>query len=173
MKTVQALFLMMFWLTATGIGSAEALMPLMPAKPVASQTVAFQAAGRDIAAVFSRLERPGEFALTITYWGPLTQEGPVNLWISLNGETREFITLHELANRHQTITLLSFHPIDPKADGPARLPLAPWERVDPGFFRNACYEPELGENHLEFIFFAHGRWDGNPEQHNANYTCSF
>lgn len=145
----------------------------LPADPVSEQTATFTAGRREVSVTFARLERPGEFSVTVKYWGPLTQEGPVNMWISLNGVTREMITLHELSDRRQTITLLSFHPIDPHAKGTALTPLPPTTIVDPDFFRQACYEAEFGQNQLEFIFFAHGRWDGDQNHNNANYSCRF
>ena len=39
------------------------------------------------------LRRPGEMALTVTYYGYLIQEGMVNFYINVNGETREFLTM--------------------------------------------------------------------------------
>ena len=120
------------------------------------------------------LERPGDFALTIIYWGQLTQAGPVNLWMNLNGVNREMIALNEMPDRRQRLTIYSSQPTTTDEEGKTRIrPLEAWERVDPDLFRNAAYYPQFGQNRLEFKFFVNGRWDGDPERDNGNYFCTF
>ena len=120
------------------------------------------------------LARPGEFMVTIDYFGYLTQEGMVNAWMSINGVQREFVTMKvELPNRHQKIRFLSFHPMTGKK-GPASLKkLEPSDVVDYLLFRNAPYYPQFGKFILEIKFFANGRWDGNANEGNKNFVFEF
>ena len=120
------------------------------------------------------LTRPGEFALNIEYFGYLTQEGPVNLFLLVNGVKREFLTLkEEMPNRHQRIRLISFHPTTSKAGPNALVKLAKHEVVDYLLFKNAPYYSQFGEVKIEMKFFAHGRWDGDGNRGNENYRFSF
>jgi len=146
------------------------------------ERVAFRQAARlvpldgDVEVTLDWLERPGEFALTIRYWGPLTQEGPVNVYLDLNGVRRTMVTLTELPNRHQMVKILSFQPTRVDADGRTALrPLAPGEIVDPELFRNAAWYPQFGANCLEFKFYVNGRWEGDPKSqaHNGNWRVTF
>ncbi len=120
------------------------------------------------------LKRPGELALTVEYFGYLTQEGMVNFYISVNGERREFITLRrETDNRAQKIKLLSFHPTK-KIENVNRLMKLPEETlVDSLLFRNVPYYKQFGEMTVEIIFFCHSRWDGDGNKNNDNYRFKF
>ncbi len=119
------------------------------------------------------LNRPGEFALTIHYFGYLTQEGPVNCWLEVNGIQREFVTLSELPDRSQQVKILSFHP-SVLEDGVNRLrELGKDEMVDYLLFRNAPYFPQLGNVKVALKFFANGRWDGDGNHENDNYRFEF
>jgi hypothetical protein len=117
------------------------------------------------------LRRPGEMALTITYYGYLTQEGMVNLYINVNGETREFLTMKkELQNRAQQIKLISFHPTT-NDNGVNRLSkLRKDTVVDSLLFKNAPYYSCFGDVNISFKFFANGRWDGDGTRNNENYN---
>ncbi|HAE39884.1 MAG TPA: hypothetical protein DCG57_14840 [Candidatus Riflebacteria bacterium] len=120
------------------------------------------------------LNRPGEMALTVTYYGYLTQEGMVNFYININGVQREFVTLkQEMKNRAQRIRLLSFHPTvkHKKANKLAELPSD--TVVDHMLFRNAPYYQQFGNCDVEIIFFANGRWHGDSSKDNANFRVSF
>jgi len=120
------------------------------------------------------LNRPGEMALTVTYYGYLTQEGMVNFYIDVNGERREFVTMkQEMKNRAQRIRLLSFHPTvkDKKVNRLAKLPND--TVVDHLLFRNAPYYQQFGSCNVEIIFFVHGRWHGDSTKNNANFCVSF
>lgn len=120
------------------------------------------------------LERPGEFALTIDYFGYLTQEGMANLYLEVNGSCREFLTMREeLPDRTQRIRILSFHPLKKKA-GPNMLkPLPKSSLVDHLLFANAPYYSELGKIHIEVKFFIHGRWDGDGNNNDGNFVFEF
>lgn len=116
------------------------------------------------------LTRPGEFALEIDYFGYLTQEGPVNLFLMVNGVTREFLTLkEEMPNRHQRVRILSFHPTTTKKGPNALKKLSSAEMVDYLLFKNAPYYPQFGEVLLEMKFFANGRWDGDGNNSDGNF----
>jgi hypothetical protein len=120
------------------------------------------------------LKRPGEMVMTIDYYGFLTQEGMVNFYINVNGEQREFMTMkQEMKNRAQRIRVLSFHPTikDKKINRLAELPND--TVVDRLLFRNAPYYKQFGACEIEIIFFAHGRWHGDSENHNENFRLSF
>ncbi len=120
------------------------------------------------------LRRPGEFALTIDYFGYLTQEGRVNLYLEVNGARREFLTLtEELPNRHQRIRILSFHPMTGKKGPNSLKKLAPVEVVDHLLFQNAPYYPQFGTMQVQVKFFAHGRWDGDSNRNNENFVYEF
>lgn len=120
------------------------------------------------------LKSPGEMALTIQYNGYLTQEGMVNCYLRVNGETREFVTLRqELKNRAQRLRILSFHPTirEKKVNRLAELPDD--TLVDSLLFRNASYYQQFGPLNIEIIFFCHSRWDGDTNNNNENYRFSF
>lgn len=120
------------------------------------------------------LKRPGEMALTVTYYGYLTQEGMVNFYINVNGEQREFLTFkQEMKSRAQRIRLLSFHPTvkHKKVNKLAELPED--TMVDHLLFRNAPYYKQFGSCDVEIIFFAHGRWHGDSSKNNENFRISF
>jgi len=128
----------------------------------------------EVTVTFDWLARPGEFALTIEYFGYLTQEGMVNAYLSVNGIQREFITLkEELPNRHQRIKILSFHPMDTKKGGKGLKKISSNEMIDYMLFRNAPYYPQFGEVQIEIKFFANGRWDGDGNRNDANYVFNF
>ncbi|MBF0502738.1 MAG: hypothetical protein HQM09_21570 [Candidatus Riflebacteria bacterium] len=130
--------------------------------------------GGEISVTMDWLERPGEFALTITYWGQLTQEGPVNVWMNLNGVERGFVTLTELPDRHQMVRILSYQPTATNADGGTILrSLEDYERVDIDFFSKAGYYTAFGQNRLECKFFVNGRWEGDPGNNDSNYVFTF
>lgn len=120
------------------------------------------------------LERPGEMAITIIYYGYLTQEGLTNLFLSVNGETREFLTMKkELKNRAQKLRIISFHPTVFK-DGVNQLAQIPDDTiVDSLLFRKAPYYQQFGELIIEVKFFCHGRWDGDSNNNNENYRFVF
>ena len=120
------------------------------------------------------LNRPGEMALTVTYYGYLTQEGMVNFYININGEQREFLTMkQEMKSRAQRIRLLSFHPTV-KDKGVNRLAELPADTVvDNLLFRNAPYYQQFGSCDVEIIFFAHGRWHGDSGKGNDNFRVHF
>jgi hypothetical protein len=117
------------------------------------------------------LRRPGEMALTVTYYGYLIQEGMVNFYINVNGETREFLTMKkELHNRAQQIKIISFHPTT-NDNGVNRLTkLRKDTVVDSLLFKNAPYYSCFGDVNISFIFFANGRWDGDGTKNNENYN---
>lgn len=144
-------------------------------EPIARQTQTISDRDGDVTVELQWLRRPGEFALTITYYGYLTQEGPVNLYLSVNGVAREFVTLPvELPNRAQQIRILSFHPSRQRKNGPSALrQLDKLETVDYQLFRNAPYYQQFGKPRLEMKFFAHGRWDGDGNRNNENYVFEF
>ncbi|HNV69654.1 MAG TPA: hypothetical protein PKO06_08160, partial [Candidatus Ozemobacteraceae bacterium] len=97
--------------------AAEVMAGLAPRDedPVAVQRKTISDFDGECTVTVEWLRRPGEFALTIDYFGYLTQEGRVNLYLEVNGARREFLTLtEELPNRHQRIRILSFHPMTGK-----------------------------------------------------------
>lgn len=120
------------------------------------------------------LQRPGEMAMTITYDGYLTQEGMVNFYLVVNGQTREFSTMkQELKNRAQKIRFLSFHPTI-RENNINRLAQLPDNTVvDSLLFRNAPYYQQFGSLNVEVKFFIHSRWDGDSNNNNENFRFSF
>ncbi len=139
-------------------------------EPIGTRAHTFVDADGDVTVTVEWLRRPGEFAVTIDYYGYLTQEGMVNCYLRINGTSREFITLkEETPARHQRIRILSFHPT---IDRGLR-PLAPDELVDYLLFRNAPYYPQFGRFEIEMKFFANGRWDGDGNNSNNNYKTAF
>ncbi|MFZ2959305.1 MAG: hypothetical protein WA705_20655 [Candidatus Ozemobacteraceae bacterium] len=156
-------------------GAVAAVFGAQPERVICTKQLTKAAhLGGEISVNLDWLERPGDFALTISYWGQLTQEGPVNVWISLNGIERNFVTLTELSNRRQTVRIMSYQPTTTDSEGKNTIrPLEDFERVDPEFFRNAAYYAPFGQNTLEFKFFANGRWEGDPTKSNENYVVTF
>jgi hypothetical protein len=118
--------------------------------------------------------RPGEMAITITYNGYLTQEGMVNMYLEVNGEERQFMTMKkEMKNRSQKLRIISFHPVQ-RIDGVNRLARIPDDSlVDSLLFRNAPYYEQFGDLHIELKFFCHGRWDGDGNNDDENYRFDF
>lgn len=122
------------------------------------------------------LDRPGEFALTIDYFGFLTQEGLANFFLEVNGTRREFLTMREeLPDRTQRIRILSFQPLQKRAKaGPNMLKKLPSNTlVDHLLFTNAPYYSQLGNVRIELKFFIHGRWDGDGNQNDGNFRFEF
>lgn len=118
--------------------------------------------------------RPGEMSITVTYDGFLTQEGLANMYLSVNGENRQFITMKkELKNRAQKVRIISFHPtvVDKGVNCLSKLPDD--SLVDSLLFRNAPYYKQFGNLTVEAKFFTHGRWDGDGNNNNENYIFSF
>lgn len=171
-KSLVAMMIMiaLLFLSLTAVGFAAE-----PWRPVAARQADLAAhKGGNVHVQLDWLERPGDFALTICYWGPLTQEGAVNVWLQLNGSYRELVTLNEMPDRHQRVTIYSSQPTVTNEAGKTSIrPLESWERVDPELFSRAAYYPQFGQNHLEFKFFANGRWEGDPHRDNANYVLTF
>jgi hypothetical protein len=120
------------------------------------------------------LKRPGEMAITVYYNGYLTQEGMANLYICVNGERRNFLTMKkELKNRAQKLRIISFHPTVKKG-GINRLARIPEDSlVDGLLFKNAPYYKQFGDVDIELKFFCHGRWDGDGNNNNENYHFKF
>ncbi|HEY9072204.1 MAG TPA: hypothetical protein VIV61_18230, partial [Candidatus Ozemobacteraceae bacterium] len=114
-------------------------------QPLAQRSRTITDGDGEVTVTLEWLRRPGEFALTIDYYGYLTQEGPVNLYLAVNGTQREFVTLPaELENRHQRIRILSFHPTRVSEGSRSLRSLARDETVDYLLFRNAPYYPQFG-----------------------------
>ena len=158
------------------MSSAMATVPAAPyqARHFVDKTI--KSGDSEVSVRYEWLNRPGEMAVTIDYYGYLIQEGMVNLYLEVNGEAREFVTLRqELPNRKQRIRLISYRPLkEPgKVGSNALLDLGPHEVVDHLLFRNAPYYAEFGEVRVEMKFFAHGRWDGDLSNNNGNYVFSF
>jgi hypothetical protein len=118
--------------------------------------------------------RPGELAITVNYNGYLTQEGMVNMYISVNGEQREFVTMKkELKNRAQKIRIISFHPVV-RENGINKLARIPDDSIVDGLlFKNAPYYKQFGDLNIEIKFFCHSRWDGDGNNNNENYQFCF
>ncbi|HOT29691.1 MAG TPA: hypothetical protein PLU72_16060 [Candidatus Ozemobacteraceae bacterium] len=153
---------------------AEAGMPNEDIEPIGVQTHRFVDHDGEVKLTVEWLRRPGEFAVTIDYFGYLTQEGRVNCYLELNGTRREFITLRESASdRHQRIRILSFHPTVTRGSSRGLKKLTPEEVVDYLLFTNAPYYPQFGNVNVEMKFFSHGRWDGDGNNNNENYRISF
>jgi len=128
----------------------------------------------EVAVTMEWLRRPGEFSMTIDYYGYLTQEGHVNFYLEINGTRREFVTMsEELSDRHQRIRILSFHPSIERDGARGLKPLAPGEVVDYLLFRTAPYYPQFGKANIELKFFANDRWDGDGNNGNENYKITF
>ncbi|MBF0405825.1 MAG: hypothetical protein HQM10_00610 [Candidatus Riflebacteria bacterium] len=150
------------------------LMNNITEKPLFSQTFPLNVLRGDVSVSLDWLERPGDFALTVKYWGMLTQEGPVNVYMNFNGVSRDFITLHEMPDRKQKLVIYSMQPMVTDSNGIARVrELESWEVVDRDLFKNAVYYKQFGKNLIELIFFANGRWEGNPKENNRNWICEF
>jgi hypothetical protein len=120
------------------------------------------------------LSRPGELCLSLDYNGFLTQEGMVNFYLVVNGETREFMTMKkEKRNRSQGIRLISFHPTK-VTKGINKLAQIPDDTVvDYLLFKNAPYYSFYGEIVIEVKFFIHGRWDGDGNHNDGNFVFKF
>ncbi|MBP7634995.1 hypothetical protein KBA41_12570 [Candidatus Ozemobacteraceae bacterium] len=143
-------------------------------EPIGVQTHRFVDRDGEVKLTVEWLRRPGEFAVTIDYYGYLTQEGRVNCFLDLNGTRREFITLREsFADRHQRIRILSFHPTVTRGNARSLKKLTSDEVVDYLLFTNAPYYPQFGTVNIEMKFFSHGRWDGDGNNNNENYRISF
>lgn len=144
------------------------------AEPIGKRAHTFTDLDGEVTVTVEWLRRPGEFAVTIDYYGYLTQEGRVNCFLDINGTKREFVTLQEeAAGRHQRIKILSFHPTVERGESRGLKPLEPGEIVDYLLFRNTPYYPQFGNVNIEMKFFAHDRWDGDGNKQNGNYTVSF
>ncbi len=119
-------------------------------------------------------ESPGEMAITIVYYGFLTQEGMANVYLNVNGESRDFLTMKkELKNRAQKLRIISYHPTV-KVKGINRLSQIPDDTVvDSLLFRNAPYYEQFGELVIEAKFFCHGKWDGDTNNNNENFRFVF
>lgn len=143
-------------------------------EPMGVQTHRFVDRDGEVKLTVEWLRRPGEFAVTIEYYGYLTQEGRVNCYLDLNGTRREFITLREsVSDRHQRIRILSFHPTVALGESRGLKKLTSDEVVDYLLFTNAPYYPQFGNVNIEMKFFSHGRWDGDGNNNNENYRISF
>lgn len=143
-------------------------------EPIGVQTHRFVDRDGEVKLTVEWLRRPGEFAVTIDYYGYLTQEGRVNCYLDLNGTRREFITLREnVSDRHQQIRILSFHPTVTHGNTRGLKKLTSDEVVDYLLFTNAPYYPQFGTVNIEMKFFSHGRWDGDGNNNNENYKISF
>lgn len=121
------------------------------------------------------LARPGEIAITVVYDGYLTQEGMVNMYLSVNGTQREFVTLaSNNENRKQQIKIISYHPTQ-LTKGVNKLIQLPEDTiVDYILFRNAPYYSQFGEIDIECKFFCNSRWDGDDANNNdGNYHLTF
>lgn len=141
---------------------------------VYSQTASVVDAEGEVKVRVDWLERPGEMAITITYNGYLTQEGMANVYLSVNGEAREFLTMKkELKNRAQKLRIMSFHPTISEK-GINKLSRIPDDTlIDSLLFRNAPYYQQFGELVIEAKFFCHGRWDGDGNNNDENYRFVF
>ncbi|HOY65354.1 MAG TPA: hypothetical protein PLP29_00615 [Candidatus Ozemobacteraceae bacterium] len=169
-----ALLITLFLTTAASFASLTTDETGDDEQPLAHRSRTITDRDGEVTVSLEWLRRPGEFALTIDYYGYLTQEGPVNLYLSVNGTQREFVTLPaELENRHQRIRILSFHPTRVTEGARGLRSLARDEAVDYLLFRNAPYYPQFGEVEIEMKFFAHDRWDGDANAGNGNYRVSF
>ncbi len=153
---------------------AEAESLIEDLEPIGVQTHRFVDRDGEVKLTVEWLRRPGEFAVTIDYYGYLTQEGRVNCYLDLNGTRREFITLRESdSDRHQRIRILSFHPTVTRGTTRGLKKLASDEVVDYLLFTNAPYYPQFGAVNIEMKFFSHGRWDGDANNDNDNYKIRF
>lgn len=155
--------------------SANALAVDTPdTKTISSSTQVIQNGPGYVSVTVKWLKRPGEMAIIINYYGFLTQEGMVNFYIDVNGEQRNFMTFKkEHDNRSQSITILSFHPVQ-LTDGINRLINIPDNiMVDALLFRQAPYYAQFGDLNIELKFFCHGRWEGDAENNNENYRFTF
>lgn len=153
---------------------AEADMLCEDVEPIGVQTHTFTDRDGEVKLTVEWLRRPGEFAVTIDYYGYLTQEGRVNCYLDINGTKREFITLREnFSNRHQRIRILSFHPTVSSGVSRGLKKLMSDEVVDYLLFTNTPYYPQFGKVNIEMKFFSHGRWDGDGNNNNENYNISF
>ncbi len=161
-------------IAATSDDIADMEMPCDDLEPIGVQTHSFVDRDGEVKLTVEWLRRPGEFAVTIDYYGYLTQEGRVNCYLDLNGTRREFITLREnISDRHQRIRILSFHPTVSRGGSRGLKKLTSDELVDYLLFTNAPYYPQFGTVNIEMKFFSHGRWDGDDNNNNENYKISF
>ena len=141
---------------------------------VAEKTQTIKDSNGEVRVTWQWLARPGEMAVTIDYFGYLTQEGTVNLYLDLNGVKREFLTMQEeLPNRIQRIRILSFHPSVNENGVNVLKTLPAADIVDYKLFKNAPYYPQFGKVRMELKFFANGRWDGDANRNNENYLFEF
>lgn len=161
-------------IAAASDDDAEEEMLSEDLEPIGVQTHRFVDQDGEVRLTVEWLRRPGEFAVTIDYFGYLTQEGRVNCYLDLNGTRREFITLREsVSDRHQRIRILSFHPTVTRGTTRGLKKLTSDEVVDYLLFTNAPYYPQFGTVNIEMKFFSHGRWDGDGNNENENYRISF
>ncbi|MBF0545714.1 MAG: hypothetical protein HQM08_14820 [Candidatus Riflebacteria bacterium] len=173
-KINYTLFLIVRLMFITNLLFGNTMENLKPDKPISSSDVMLDVVDGAIQVKLDWLERPGEFALTVLYWGPLTQEGNVNLWVNFNGVSRNFLTLCEMPDRRQMLVIYSFQPTIKSSDGNVQIrELQPWEIVDTNLFQNSAYYKEFGTNSIEFKFFANGRWEGDRKNNNQNWRCVF
>lgn len=166
-----------FLFQATGEAAVkydEIMMRSPDEEPIGTRTHTFTDRDGEVTVTVEWLRRPGEFAVAIDYYGYLTQEGMANCYLSINGISRDFITLkEETPARHQRIRILSFHPSLAGKSGRGLRPLGPGELVDYLLFRNAPYYPQFGRFEIEMKFFANGRWDGDGNNSDNNYKIAF
>lgn len=147
---------------------------MLPVNVLHSETQVLKDDDGEVRVTLDWLESPGEMALTIDYYGYLTQEGMANIYLQLNGEERQFLTmLEELPDRSQRIKVMSYHPtvIDNGVNKIAPLPGN--IMVDSLLFRNAAYYAQFGPTKIEMKFFCHSRWDGDSSNDNHNFVFVF
>jgi len=141
---------------------------------ISSQTKSIEDSNGKVSVKVDWLERPGEIAITISYDGYLTQEGMVNMYLSVNGVERDFITLKEEdENRTQRIRIISFQPMT-MTKGPNQIKKLPIDTaVDYLLFEKAPYYGQFGDLKIEAKFFCNSRWDGNDNNNDGNFVFSF
>lgn len=141
---------------------------------IASQTKSIEDSNGKVSIRVDWLERPGEFALTIFYNGYLTQEGWVNMYLSVNGVDRDFITFRkEDADRTQRIRIISFQPMIAAKGGDQVKKLPVDTTVDYLLFEKAPYYAQFGDLKIEAKFFCNSRWDGDDRNNNGNFVFTF
>ncbi|GAB4279978.1 MAG: hypothetical protein Kow0029_24260 [Candidatus Rifleibacteriota bacterium] len=167
------IYIIMFVLSALAI-SIPGNCSMEDMKIICSETQTVKDSDGEVSVKVDWLARPGEMAVTITYYGYLTQEGMVNMYLNVNGQERDFVTLkQELKNRAQRIRYLSFHPVINQKGKNILAPLSADTVVDSLLFRNAPYYQQFGDLVVELKFFCNGRWDGDGNNHNENYRFVF
>ncbi len=167
---VTVLLATLMWLLPGRLGAVG----LCDEDVIASQTLICKDADGEVKVTMEWHRRPGEMSLTIEYFGYLIQEGTVNFYMEVNGTRREFCTfVQRLPSHAQRIRFRSFHPTTADQGVPKLKHLPPGEVVDYLLFRNAAYYPQFGKTRVELKFFAHGRWDGDSNNGNANYVFEF